>query len=90
MTIRIKTSDTELVEVSTFKNAKGKFVNVRKFWRKKGGGKADWQVGRQGFTISEEFARKVIKAMRTEFDDIENAEELPERGSKKSSSKDED
>jgi len=89
MTTRIKTSDTELVEVSTFKNAKGKFVNVRKFWRKKGGGKGDWQVGRQGFSISEDFARKVIKAMRIEFDDIENAAELPERESKKSK-KDED
>lgn len=93
MTTRIKTSDTEMIEVNTFKNEKGKFLNVRKFWRSKGGTKDDWKPGRQGISLSEEKAKKIIKAMKVELEDIENAQELPERegkDSKKNTKKDKD
>lgn len=73
----IKTSDTEKIEITTFKNDKGRFVNVRKFWRKKGtAGSDSWQVGRQGLTIPEDEVVRFVKLLKKEFQDIENAPEL--------------
>lgn len=70
----IKISDNQKIEVSSFKNDQGRFINLRKFYRTTKN--PDWKPTRQGITLPEEKALKILRAAKDELNDIDNAPTL--------------
>lgn len=79
----VKLSESSKIVIDSFKTKDGaKFLNMRKFYKTKKS--EDWLPTKQGMTIPEEFAKKLIKRLGLELDAIEeNAVLLKERSSKK-------
>lgn len=77
----ISLTDNQKIRVESFKNDKGRFLNVRKFYKTKNDD--EWKPAAQGMSIPEEIALKVLKMMKKELDEIaENAKELEPRKGK--------
>lgn len=79
----IKLSDSQKLDVSSFKNEKGElFLNIRKFYKTKSS--EDWLPTKQGLTIPVGKARKFRDAVKDEASNIEErAVELSPKGTTK-------
>ena len=83
---KFKLTEKSMVEVSSFKTGEGDlFINLRKFYMDKEG---EWKPTKQGISIPEGKAKKLLKYMKEELENIEdNAVELESKGKSKNKAK---
>jgi len=83
---KFKLTEKSMVEVSSFKTNDGDlFINLRKFYMDKEG---EWKPTKQGISIPESKAKKLLKYMKEELENIEdNAVELELKGKSKNKAK---
>lgn len=85
----IPLDDSNQLSISHFKTGKGdKKVKVTKMW--KPGDSDDFVYTKIGFSLNEEQSAKFLKRFKLVFEDLENAEELKPKKSKKKSKDNED
>lgn len=75
----IALGESSKIRIDSFVDDKGnRHLNVRKMYKTKNSD--TWMPAKQGISISEDLALRVLKAMKKELDEIEeNAKPLPER-----------